>query len=162
PYDDRSYIRASVTAPEGASYDYMDRFMTELTTLINDSVPEKKVNLIITSPGFGSSSVNSGRAIISLVEPEDRDRSQQEIAQDLTKWTRQYTDARVSISESPTISVNRRGGMPIQYIIQAQNFDKLQEKIPPFMEAVENDPTFSNSDVDLKFNKPELYVTINR
>ena len=162
PYDDRSFIRASVTAPEGASYDYMDRFMNELTNLINDSVPEKKVNLIITSPGFGSSSVNSGRAIISLVEPEDRDRSQKEIAQDLTKWTRQYTDARVSISETPTISVNRRGGMPIQYIIQAQNFDKLQEKIPQFMEEVERDPTFSNSDVDLKFNKPELYVSIDR
>lgn len=162
PYDDRSFIRASVTAPEGASYEYMDRFMDELTDLINDSVPEKKVNLIITSPGWGSSSVNSGRAIISLVEPEERERSQQEIAQDLTKWTRQYTNARVSISESPTISVSRRGGMPIQYIIQAQNFDKLQEKIPPFMEAVENDPTFSNSDVNLKFDKPELYVSINR
>lgn len=162
PYDDRSYIRASVSAPEGASYDYMDRFMNEMTELINDSIPEKKVSLIITSPGYGSSSVNSGRAIISLVEPEDRERSQHEIAEDLTKWTRKYSNARVSISESPTISVNRRGGMPIQYIIQAQNFDKLEEKIPPFMEAVENDPTFSNSDVDLKFNKPEIYVTIDR
>lgn len=162
PYDDRSFIRASVTAPEGASYEYMDRFMTELTDLINDSVPEKKVNLIITSPGWGSSSVNSGRAIITLVDPEERDRSQAEIAQDLTKWTRKYTDARVSISETPTISVSRRGGMPIQYIIQAQNFEKLEEKIPPFMEAVESDPTFSNSDVNLKFNKPEIYVTIDR
>lgn len=162
PYDDRSYIRVSVTAPEGASYDYMDRFMTELTNLINDSIPEKKVSLIITSPGFGSSSVNSGRATISLVEPEDRDRTQQEIAADLTKWTRQYTNARVSVSETPTISVSRRGGMPVQYIIQAQNFEKLREKIPEFMEAVESDPTFSNSDVNLKFNKPEIYVTIDR
>ncbi len=162
PYDDRSYIRASVTAPEGASYDYMDRFMNEMTTLINDSIPEKKVNLIITSPGYGSSSVNSGRAIISLVDTDEREKSQHEIVEDLTKWTKQFTDARVSIAESPTISVNRRGGMPIQYIIQAQNFDKLQEKIPPFMEAVEKDPTFSNSDVDLKFNKPEIYVTIDR
>lgn len=162
PYDDRSYIRASVTAPEGASYDYMDRFMTELTELINDSVPEKKVSLIITSPGWGSSSVNSGRAIITLVPPEDRERSQHEIAEDLTRWTKRYSDARVTISESPTIAVSRRGGMPIQYIIQAQNFEKLKEKIPPFMEAVESDPTFSNSDVDLKFNKPEIYVTINR
>ncbi|WP_347374255.1 efflux RND transporter permease subunit [Aequorivita sp. Q41] len=162
PYDDRSYIRATVTAPEGASYNYMDRFMNELTDLINDSIPEKKVNLIITSPSFGSASVNTGRAIISLVDPEDRARSQHEIAEDLTRWTRQYTDARVSISESPTIAVNRRGGMPIQYIIQAQNFDKLKEKIPPFMDAVERDPTFSNSNVDLKFNKPEIYVTIDR
>lgn len=162
PYDDRSYIRASVTAPEGASYDYMDRFMNELTELINDSIPEKKVNLIITSPGWGSSSVNSGRAIISLVDPEDRERSQHEIAQDLTQWTKQFTDARVSVSETPTISVSKHGGMPIQYIIQAQNFDKLQDKIPQFMDEVENDPTFSNSDVNLKFNKPEIYVTINR
>lgn len=162
PYDDRSYIRVSVTGPEGASYDYMDRVMTELTDLINDSIPEKQVSLIITSPGWGSSSVNSGRAIITLVDPSDREKSQHEIADDLTRWTRDFTNARVSVSETPTISVSRRGGMPIQYIIQAQNFEKLREKIPEFMEAVENDPTFSNSDVDLKFNKPEVYVTIDR
>lgn len=162
PYDDRSYIRVSVTGPEGASYDYMDRVMTELTDLINDSIPEKQVSLIITSPGWGSSSVNSGRAIITLVDPSDREKSQHEIADDLTRWTRDFTNARVSVSETPTISVSRRGGMPIQYIIQAQNFEKLREKIPEFMEAVENDPTFSNRDVDLKFNKPEVYVTIDR
>ena len=162
PYDDRSYLRVSITGPEGASYDYMDRFMNEMTDLINDSIPEKKVSLIITSPGFGSSSVNSGRAIISLINPDDRERSQHEIANDLTKWTKNYTGARVNVAESPTIAVNRRGGMPIQYIIQAPNFEKLEEKIPIFMEEVEKNPTFSNSDVDLKFNKPEIYVTINR
>ncbi len=162
PYDDRNSLRVNVTAPEGASYEYMDRFMTEMTDLINDSIPEKKVSLIITSPGWGSSSVNSGRAVISLVDPSERDRSQKEIAEGLTKWTKQFSNARSSVSETPTIAVNRRGGMPIQYIIQAPNFDKLEEKIPEFMEAAENNPTFSNTDVDLKFNKPEIYVTIDR
>ncbi|MEZ4802292.1 MAG: efflux RND transporter permease subunit [Gelidibacter sp.] len=162
PYDDRSYIRVNVTAPEGASYDYMDRFMNEITDLINDSIPEKKVSLIITSPGFGSASVNSGRAIISLVEPNERERSQKEIAEDLTRWTKKYENARSSVSETPTIAVNRRGGMPIQYIIQAQNFEKLEEKIPEFMEEAENNPVFANTDVDLKFNKPEIYVAIDR
>lgn len=162
PYDDRSFITANITAPEGASYDYMDRFMIELTDLINDSIPEKKVSLIITSPGFGSSSVNSGRARIALVEPGERERSQKEIADDLTKWTKQYAEAKTSVSETPTIAVNRRGGLPIQYIIQAPNFQKLQEKIPVFMDEVANDPTFSNTDVNLKFNKPEIYVTIDR
>ena len=162
PYDDRSFIGVNVTAPEGASYDYMDRFMTELSELINDSIPEKKVSLIITSPGFGSSSVNSGRARIALVEPGDRERSQKEIAENLTKWTKQFSEAKTSVSESPTIAVNRRGGLPIQYIIQAQNFEKLQEKIPEFMDEVANDPTFSITDVNLKFNKPEIYVTIDR
>ncbi len=162
PYDDRSYIGLNVTAPEGASYDYMDRFMDEMTELINDSIPEKKVSLIITSPGFGSSSVNSGRATISLVDPSDRDRTQKEIAEDLSRWTRNYENARVSVSETPTIAVNRRGGMPIQYIIQAPNFEKLQEKIPEFMEAAESHPVFAHTDVNLKFNKPEIYVTIDR
>src|SRR5690606_13796724 len=143
PYDDRSFISVNVTAPEGASYDYMDRFMNELTELINDSIPEKKVSLIITSPGFGSASVNSGRARIALVDPSERERSQHEIANDLTKWTKQYSYARTSVSESPTIAVNRRGGLPIQYIIQAPNFEKLKEKIPEFMDKAEQDPTFS-------------------
>lgn len=162
PYDDRSFISANITAPEGASYDYMDRFMTELSDLINDSIPEKKVSLIITSPGFGSSTVNSGRARIALVEPEERERSQKQIAEDLTKWTKKYAEAKVSVSEQPTISVNRRGGLPIQYIIQAQNFEKLQEKIPQFMDEAAQDPTFAITDVNLKFNKPEIYVTIDR
>ena len=162
PYDDRSYISVSVSAPEGASYDYMDRFMTELTELINDSIPEKQVSLIITSPGWGSSSVNSGRARIALVDPSERERSQAEIAAGLSQWAKMYPDARTSVSESPTISVNRRGGNPIQYIIQAPNFEELEQKIPEFMEMAEQDPTFSNTDVNLKFNKPEIYVTINR
>lgn len=162
PYDDRSFVGVNVTAPEGASYDYMDRFMTELSELINDSIPEKKVSLIITSPGFGSSSVNSGRARIALVEAGDRERSQKEIAQALTKATKKYPEAKVSVSEQPTIAVNRRGGLPIQYIIQAQNFQKLQEKIPEFMDEASQDPTFAITDVNLKFNKPEIYVTIDR
>lgn len=162
PYDDRSFLSARVTAPEGSSYDYMDRFMDDLTQLINDSIPEKKVSLIITSPGFGSSSVNSGMARIALVQPDEREKTQKDIAEKLTKWTKQYAEAKVSVSESPTIAVNRRGGLPVQFVIQAPNFKKLEEKIPQFMDEVSNDPTFSNSDVNLKFNKPEVYVTIDR
>ncbi|MFC4817819.1 MULTISPECIES: efflux RND transporter permease subunit [unclassified Flavobacterium] len=162
PYDDRSFLSARVTAPEGASYDYMDRFMNDLTELINDSIPEKKVSLIVTSPGFGSSSVNSGMARIALVQPDEREKTQKDIAEKLTKWTKQYAEAKVSVSESPTIAVNRRGGLPVQFVIQAPNFKKLEEKIPQFMDEVSNDPTFSNSDVNLKFNKPEVYVTIDR
>lgn len=162
PYDDRSSLRVNVTAPEGASYDYMDSFMNEITELINDSIPEKKVSLIITSPGWGSSSVNSGRAIISLIDPSERKRTQKEIADELSVWTKKYENARTSVSQTPTISVNRRGGMPIQYIIQAPNFEKLKEKVPEFMEAAESNPVFAYTDVNLKFNKPEIYVNIDR
>jgi hydrophobe/amphiphile efflux-1 (HAE1) family protein len=162
PYDDRSFVRLSVTAPEGSSYEYMDRLMTGITELINDSIPEKKVSLVLTSPGFGTSSVNSGRANVALVDPSERERSQKEIADDLGRWAKAFVGGKTNASERPTISVNRRGGPPIQFIIQAKNFEKLEEKIPEFMAEVEKDPTFSFSDVNLKFNKPELYVSIDR
>ncbi|HZJ19142.1 MAG TPA: efflux RND transporter permease subunit [Pricia sp.] len=162
PYDDRSFLRLSVAAPEGSSYEYMDRLMTDITELINDSVPEKKVSLVLTSPGFGSSSVNSGRANIALVDPSERERSQNEIANDLGRWAKAYVGGKSNVSERPTISVNRRGGPPIQFIIQAQNFQKLEEKIPEFMQEAESDDTFSFTDVNLKFDKPEIYVTIDR
>lgn len=163
PYEDRSLLRASVTAPEGSTFEYMDRFMLKLIQLVNDSVPEKSVNMVNTSPGFsGTGSPNTGMMRIGLVPPEERERSQEEIAEALTRQTRVFTEARTFISQQPTISVSRRGGMPIQYIIQAPNFAKLQEKIPDFMSLATADPTFVNVDVDLKFNRPELNVSIDR
>lgn len=162
PYDDRSLGVVSVTTPEGSTYEYTDRFMQELSDLINDSIPEKKVALVITSPGFLSSSVNAGRVRLALVDPAEREKSQKEIVDDLNKWTKKYPQAKVNVSEQPTISVNRRGGLPIQYIIQAPNFEQLRAKIPQFMEEASKNETFSNVDVNLKFNKPEINVTINR
>ena len=163
PYDDRSGFVMRMSTPEGATYEYTDRFMQEISQLVDDSIPEKKVSLVITSPGFGgSSSVNSGFIRVSLKEPDERKRSQKEIADQLTKLTKKYPDAKTSVIEQPTIAVNRRGGLPIQYIIQAPNFEKLQEKIPIFMDEALKNATFSITDVNLKFNKPEINVTINR
>ncbi|CAN1522247.1 AcrB Cation/multidrug efflux pump [Flavobacteriaceae bacterium] len=162
PYDDRNSISMSMTTPEGASYEYTDRFMQEISKVIDDSIPEKKVSLIITSPGFGASTVNSGRVRIALVDPSERERTQKEIAGKLTKLTKKFPEIKTSVIEQPTIAVNRRGGLPIQYIIQAPNFEKLREKIPQFMDEAAKNNTFSTTDVNLKFNKPEINVSINR
>jgi multidrug efflux pump len=162
PYDDRSSVTLRMTTPEGSSYEYTDRFMQEISQLVDDSIPEKKVSLVITSPGFGSSSVNSGFIRLSLKEPDQRKRSQKDIADKLTKWTKQYPDAKTSVIQQPTIAVNRRGGLPIQYIIQAPTFEKLREKIPVFMNEVGKSDVFSITDVNLKFNKPEINVSIDR
>ena len=162
PYDDRSALVMRMTTPEGSSYEYTDRFMPELSQLVDDSIPEKKVALVITSPGFGSSSVNSGMIRIALSETSERETSQKEIAEKLNRLTKKYPEIRTSVIEEPTIAVNRRGGLPIEYIIQAPNFEKLQEKIPEFMDEAAKNPTFSVTDVNLKFNKPEINVTINR
>ena len=131
--------------------------------MVNDSVPEKNVNITITSPGFGGSgSTNSGFVRMGLGNPGERERTQTEIAAKLTKITRKYSEGKVTVTQQPTISVGRRGGLPVNYIIQAQNFEKLREKVPVFMDEVSKDPTFTTSDVNLKFNKPEINLTIDR
>ncbi|MCX2485402.1 efflux RND transporter permease subunit [Pedobacter sp. MR2016-24] len=163
PYDDRSAINLNVTTPEGSSFAYTDKFIMKVAKMIEDSVPEKKVNITITSPGFGGSgSTNSGFIRMGLVDPDERTRSQAEIAAMLTRITKKYSEGKVLVTQQPTISVGRRGGLPVSYIIQAQNFDKLREKVPLFMDEVSKDPTFTVSDVNLKFNKPEINLTIDR
>ncbi|TZF84046.1 efflux RND transporter permease subunit [Pedobacter sp. BS3] len=163
PYDDRNQLKASITTPEGSSFEYTEKFMNKLAKLVNDSVPEKNVNLVITASSQGSaSSTNSGRLSIKLVDSEKRHRSQHEIVTKLNKLAKQFSEGKVFFTEQATIAVSRKGGLPVQYIIQAPNFEKLREKLPEFVNQVSSDPTFSQFDVDLKFNKPEINVTINR
>jgi len=163
PYDDRTAVSLQVTTPEGSSYDYTDDFILKLSKLIEDSIPEKEFNLTVTSPGFsGSGAANTGFLRIRLSEPTERKATQAQIADRLTKITKSYTDGRVFAIQQPTISVSRRGGLPVNYIIQAPNFEKLREKLPLFMDEISKDPTFTATDANLKFNKPEINVTINR
>lgn len=163
PYDDRSAIDMRISTPEGASFAFTDQFMMKINQMVIDSVPEKNVNITITSPNFGGSgSTNSGMVRMGLIPPNERERSQKEIADKLTQITRTYTEGKVTVTQQPTVSVGRRGGLPISYIIQAPNFEKLREKVPLFMEEVSQSRTFTTSDVNLKFNKPEINLTIDR
>jgi multidrug efflux pump len=163
PIEDRSQISISTRGPEGATFAYMDRFMDQLNALIQEEVPESETTITVTAPGFGAaSSVNSGFGRITLVEPDERERTQGEIAGALALQVQQLTDAQTYISQSPTIAVGRRRGLPVQFVIQAPNMQKLQEILPSFLAAAAADPTFTYVDVNLKFDKPELRVTIDR
>lgn len=163
PLDDRNGLSLSITAPEGASFEYTDSYMNGVYSLIKDSVPERKADISVTAPGFsGSGAPNTGFFRIKLLDPELRERSQDEIASKLTKDVKKLNAAKVFVIQQSTISVGRSRGLPIQYIIQAPNFAKLQEKIPEFLEEISKDPTFTTTDVNLKFNKPELNVSIDR
>jgi len=162
PLEDRSRLQFSITAPEGATFDYMDTFMDRLIEAVNDSIPEKEAIISITSPGFGASgSVNSGYLSLMLTPPDKRIRTQQQIADDISADMRAYTQARVFVTQQQTIG-GGRGGLPVQYVIQAPNFEKLREVLPKFLDEASANPTFSIVDVNLKFNKPELKITIDR
>jgi multidrug efflux pump len=140
----------------------MDAYITEVLDWAKAEIPESDAIISVTSPGFSAaSSVNSGFVNLILADPDKRQRSQQEIADQLSAGLRQFTGARTFVTQEPTIG-NRRGGLPVQFVIQAPNMDKLKEVLPQFIDEATSDPTFSVVDVNLKFNKPEIRVEINR
>jgi multidrug efflux pump len=163
PMEDRSQFRLSVTAPEGTSYDYMDKYIDKISQFVADSVPEKKVLISFTAPGFtGSGSVNTGFVRAVLSDPKERKRSQQDIVNMVNKNAAKFNEGKIFAIQEQTISVNRRGGQPVQFVLQNINFDKIKEVLPKFLEEVNKNPVFQGVDADLKFNKPELRIIIDR
>ncbi|MCW3115497.1 MAG: efflux transporter permease subunit [Segetibacter sp.] len=164
PLEDKSNVRLNITGPEGASYDYMTKVGVDLVNYLYDSVPERDFVFGSIPGGFrGSGGVNSGNLRLALVDPDNRNRSQSDIAKDLQGKLRRFNNVRIFPIEEQTISVGGgRGSLPVQFIIQNLNFEKIKDVIPKFLEEARKDPTFSNVDVNLKFNKPELQLQIDR
>lgn len=161
PLEDRSSIRMTVSLPEGTSYSYTQAVSDKIANYLYDSVPERDFVFARTPAG---SVINSSQPRIGLVPPEDRERSQSEIANDLNKKLKRFNDARIFTIQEQTIAVGSgsKTSLPIQFILQNQDLNKLKATIPLFLEEARKDPTFANVDVDLKFTKPTLEVTFDR
>lgn len=165
PMEDRSQFRLQVTAPEGTSFDYMDKYVDRLAQFMLDSIKpeERRIVLSITAPGFsGSGSVNSGNVRVTLVDPQERTRSQEDIVNMVNRNLNKFSEGRAFAVQEQTISVNRRSGQPVQFVIQNNNFEKLKEVLPKFLEEANKSGVLMNVDADLKFNKPELNIDIDR
>jgi len=163
PMEDKSGFRLQVSAPEGTSYDAMDKYMDRLTGFLIDSLPEKRYITSMTAPGFtGSGSANSGFVRIALVEPSERTRSQQDIVNWINKKLPSFNDGRSFAIQDQTIQVNRRSGQPVQFVLQNTNSDKLKAALPRILDAANKSTVLLGVDADLKFNKPEIRISINR
>ncbi|MBL1213228.1 MAG: efflux RND transporter permease subunit [Ignavibacteriae bacterium] len=162
PMEDRGAMRIIASAPEGSTFEFMEDYMKKFIDSILVNIPERDALISVTSPGFGaSSSVNSGFMRLKLVDADKRDRSQSQVANEVAKIAGQLNDARAFVIQDQSIG-SSRGGLPVQYVLEAPNLEKLKAVIPDFLSLARQDPTFAMVDVDLKFNKPELVVQINR
>ena len=165
PLDDKSALRLVSTAPEGTSYEMMDAYQMQMIQLV-DTLPEKEYLLSVTSPGFGASvSVNTGFVRIMLKPANERRRTQMEIAAELNRLVRPYNLAQTYVVQDPTIAASGGGGgagLPVQFVLQAPNLQKLEEFIPPFMAAARVHPALEVVDIDLRFTRPELIIDIDR
>lgn len=163
PIEDRGEMRVNLSGPEGATFDFMDRVLDDMTSDFLSDIPdtERAGIITVTSPGFGTSSTNSGFLRLILKDADQRDRTQQEIYNEVTKKLTKYTSVRAFATQAPSIG-DRRAGLPVQYVLQAPTLDKLKEVIPEFMKRANQSPAFSYADINLKFTKPEIEVEINR
>lgn len=162
PMEDRGQMRISATAPEGASFEYMDSYVDQMIQAIDENVPEMYAINTVTSPGFGAAgSVNSAFGFITLSDRDERDRSQQEIADQVSGILSGIPGAQSFVSQPQSIGGGRQG-LPVQFVLQTQTLQQLEEVIPDFLSAANSHPAFAFADVNLKFNQPEIQVEIDR
>src|SRR5690554_508659 len=154
PLEDRSQIIVRSSAPEGATFEFIRDYTDRISAIADSVAPEKESNITMTRGGFGM-------VRLVLSDMDERERSQMEIANEITEAVRNENAARAFVQQQSTFG-GRRAGMPIQYILQAPNIEKLQEFIPPFLERMNASPYFRTTDVDLKFTKPETRIIIDR
>lgn len=161
PMEDRNQFRLQISAPEGASYDFMETYIDEVATFLMDSIPEARVMYSLAG-GSNSGGVNSGFVRVFLDDPNERTRSQQEIVDMVNRNVRRFPEGKIAVLQEQTISTNRRAGQPVQFVIQNNDFEKIKTALPRFLDAANDHPTLQGADTDLKFNKPELRIVINR
>ena len=165
PLEDRGGFRIQVTGPEGATYEYMLKFTDEVGAYLMKEVPsnDRKGVATITSPPFGNGGSNTGSIRLYLNTNSEERRTQQQIVEDLQPKIKKFTGAKMFVVQDPTIQTGQRGGgLPVQFVIQAPNFDKLKKALPEFMAKVRESSKFDGADVNLKFTKPELRLEIDR
>jgi multidrug efflux pump len=163
PMEDRSQFRLQVTAPEGTAYDYMNGYIDRLAQFVMDSVPEANTILSLVAPGYsGNGATNTGWVRTTLNEPDQRTRSQQQIVDMVNRNLYKFSEGKAFAIQEQTIQVNRRSGLPVQFVIQNNDFDKIAKVLPKFLEEANKSPVFQGVDVDLKFNKPEVNIEVDR
>jgi len=162
PAEDKSRFMVQSTAPEGTSFELMNEYLSHVIELV-DTMPERQALISVTAPGFGTaSSTNNGFVRVTLVPPNERDRTQDELAKEVMAKVQGLNLARTFVIQEPTIGGSRFTRLPVEFVIQAPDFESLRKVIPTFMEKAAADPTFEVVDLNLKFNKPELNVEIDR
>ncbi len=154
PLEDRSQISINTRGPEGITYEFIRDYTEDINALVDslaDDVPAVTARV----------SSGSGNVRLTLSDIRDRDYTQMELAEKISAAVRTKTKARAFVQQQSTFG-GRRAGMPVQYVLQATNIEKLEEVLPKFMERVYDSPVFQMADVDLKFSKPEARININR
>ncbi|AKT36951.1 efflux RND transporter permease subunit [Chondromyces crocatus] len=159
PLEDRSNIRVNVRAPEGATYEYTEEALSRVAQYVDDNLPEVRRNFSIVGTQGGPP--NTGTQNLYLYEPFERSRTQAEIFQQITRDLGPFGALRVFPAQPPTIG-SRFAGQPLQYVIRAPSLEAMVEVLPTFLEEAQRRPELRFVDADLKVNRPEANIRVDR
>jgi len=161
PIEDRGIGFGIVIAPEGATMDYTDRYMREVESRVLP-LPERRGLFSAIGLGFGGPGrVTNGFVFLSLKPRGERDKSQQQIVQELFPKLISIPGVLAFVINPPSLG-GSFSSRPVQYVIQAENYEELNKGLGTMMTEAAKLGYLMNLDTDLRLNKPELNLTIDR
>ncbi len=162
PDEDRGRVMVRVQGPEGAGFDYTREIMLGLEPTLAEYVANGEAEtFLISAPGFGGGSFNSGNAVLTLADWSQRDRSADEIAQELNGKLRSQTGAQVNAS---TPGAFQRGGgnsNSIEMVVTGAEYEDIYQWLQPVLAAALQNPGFSRPRLNYEPNAPRVLVDVD-
>jgi multidrug efflux pump len=159
PEEDQGIVIGVATAPEGATIDYTDRYARQIEAAYREQVPE--ADRYIAVMGFNGSVTNAIN-FLGLKPWSERERSAQQIAQGLFPMFSSVAGV-LAFPITPPPLGQRDFGQPLRFIVQTTgSWDELDDSVQRLIQRMNDNPKLTNPDSDLKLNKPELRIDVNR
>ncbi|MEZ5064262.1 MAG: efflux RND transporter permease subunit [bacterium] len=161
PTEDRGIAFGIVIAPEGSTLEYTDRYMRQLEGVLLNQ-PERQGLFTATGLGFGGPGrVTNGFVFFRLKPRDERERSQQEIVQALFPQTFSIPGVLAFLVNPPSLG-GRFSSSPVEYVLEADTYDELGAAVGAMMAKANQLGYLINLDSDLRLNKPQLDIRIDR
>ncbi len=157
PVEDRGLINVRGSAPEGSTLAFTGRYATQAQNILSE-VPEMEAVLATV----GQPDITDVRMTGRLKDWNDRERKQQEIVAEVAAKLRRIPGVSLNANNPPSFG-ERGGGRPVEFVLQTSGtYEQLQEYVTKLIAEVEDSPVLTNIDSDLKLNKPEVTIRMNR
>jgi multidrug efflux pump len=161
PLEDRGFVLAMMNSPDGATMAYTDRYARKMEEFVA-GIDEVKTSFMIVAPGLDRPNpVTMAMAFIVLKPWEERTRKQQDIQKQLMPQLKSLPGVLGFALNPPSLGQNFRT-TPVQFVIQAESYETLQKVVDNIMLRARQYPGLSNVDTDLKLNKPQFNVSVDR
>jgi multidrug efflux pump len=162
PLEDRGFFLGIMLAPEGATMDYTDGY-AKIWEDMYQEVPEIVNYFVVVAPGLDRPNpVNFGISFVRLKDWSERDRSTQQVTAALAPRMFATMPGVLAFPINPPSLGQSFRNPPLQFVVQGNSYDELDRMVTEVMARARAFPGLANVDSDLKLNKPQLSVDINR